>query len=107
MLYLPTFELLRDHVRQVLCTKADLELATPMLEATIFQRGQPCGIEYTLLGPRSVRLSAIWETVQKRLLFFDQELTRFQTAQVQGPDPTTILDRPRERLQVKSIWKGK
>ena len=107
MIHLPTFEDLKDFVRNVLCTRADLDLFTPMLESTIFRRDRPCGIEYTLLAPRSIRLSAIWEAVEDRVLFYDQDLIRFQISEVEGPSPQGILNRPREQVAVRSLWKGK
>ncbi|MFO0944479.1 MAG: hypothetical protein U1D30_00815 [Planctomycetota bacterium] len=107
MVHLPTFEDLKSYVRNVLCDHADLDLLTPLMESTLWNRGQPCGIEYTLLAPRSVRLSAIWSTRENRLLFYDQDLERFRVTPVAGPDPNEILSRPKEELQIKSMWKGK
>ncbi|WP_145257693.1 hypothetical protein [Planctomycetes bacterium Pan216] len=68
---------------------------------------RPCGIEYTLLAPRSVRLSAIWEAESDRILFYDQNLERFQTNAITGPGTDGILERPKVKLEVKSLWKGK
>lgn len=107
MIHLPTFEELKQYARSVLCRRADLDLETPILESTLLRKGRPCGIEYVLLGPRSVRLSSIWEADGDRMLFYDHNLERFQVTQVKGPDPAGILDRPREEVTVKSAWKGK
>lgn len=107
MVSIPTFEDLKEFVRNVLCHRADLDLLTPLMESTLWNRGEPCGIEYTLLAPRSVRLSAIWSSRENRLLFYDQNLDRFQVTPVAGPDPSQILTRDREELAVKTIWNGK
>lgn len=107
MVQLPTFEELKQFVRSVLCQRADLDSLTPILETTLFRKGQPCGIEYTLLGARSVRLSAIWETLEDRLLFYDQNLERFQVTAVKGPGIDGIEGRVKEEVQVTSMWRGK
>lgn len=107
MIHLPTFEELKQYARSVLCRKADLDLETPLLDTTLLRRGKPCGIEYVLLGPRSVRLSSIWEAATDRLLFYDHNLERFQVTQIKGPDPSGIPHREREQVTLKSAWKGK
>lgn len=107
MLQLPTFEDLRRYVRETLCARADLDQLTPLLESTLWHRGQPCGIEYTLLAPRSVRLSAIWSSRENRVLFYDQNLERFEVIPVAGPASDEIPSRTREACPVNSLWKGK
>lgn len=107
MIKLPTFDALRDYVRSVLCQEADLELSTPMLEAALIRSGRHCGLEFILVGPRSVRLSSIWDALGGKILFYDQDLVRFLVTAVEGPNPTDIADRPREELQTASVWKGK
>jgi hypothetical protein len=107
MCHLPTFEELRHYVHKVLCDRADLDPVTPMLECTVERRGEPVGIEYTLIAPRSIRLSAIWDSQGERIFFYDHDLDRFQVTPVQGPDKNGIRTRPREAIRVKSLWKGK
>lgn len=107
MISLTDFDELRRYVKSVLCQKADLNDDTPMLESDIQRRGQPCGIEYLLLGPRSLRLSSIWAPNEKRILFYDEHLNRFQVTPVDGPDPAGIPHRNRETVALKSVWKGK
>ena len=105
--HVPDFDELRGYVREVLCRQADLDLQTPLIESTLRRRGEPVGIEYLLLAPRSIRLSAVWESQRDRVLFYDQKMTRFQTTPVRGPDPRRIAQRPRPDVQVESMWNGK
>ena len=107
MVQLPTFDDLRQYVLQVLCAQADLEIGAPLLESTLLRRGRPCGIEYLLFGPRSIRLSAIWEGLNQRILFYDHDLERFRTTSVNGPDASRLADRQTVNCAVKSMWKGK
>jgi hypothetical protein len=107
MLHLPTFEQLRQYVRQILCTRADLDAGTPMLERTIRRKGKPCGVEFTLLAGRSVRLSAIWETLEGRILFYSQDLERFLVVPVRGPADEQIETREVQQVQIASMWRGK
>jgi hypothetical protein len=107
VLVLPTFDELRDYVHGVLCMRADLEDSTPLFDATLYRQNRPCGIEYLLLAPRSIRLSAIWDAVTQRVLFYDAELTRFQTTPIQGPEVSGIESRPRSAIHLRSMWKGK
>jgi hypothetical protein len=107
MVHVPTFDDLRDFVLRVLCSHADLDFDTPLMESTLYRRGLPCGIEYLLLGPRTVRLSAIWEGFSQRILFYDQDLERFRITPVHGPPADGIVDRDRPELALRSVWKGK
>jgi len=107
MLELSTFEDLAAYVQSVLVRKGDLDEATPMIDRTMIRSGQPVGVEYTLLAPRSVRLSAVWSAVEGRILFYDAELTRFQATAVAGPGIEAIASRPRLDAQAKNLWTGK
>ena len=42
-----------------------------MTERLLTRGDKPCGIFFCLHGPRSVRLTAIWETDRNSLLFYD------------------------------------
>lgn len=39
-------------------------------QQVLFRASQPCGIYFCLHGPRSLSLSAIWETDQNSILFY-------------------------------------
>jgi hypothetical protein len=107
MLELSTFDELAAYVHGVLVHKGDLDAATPMIDRAILRGGEPVGLEYTVLAPRAVRLSAIWSPAERRVLFYDAELTRFQSAVVVGPPAAAIPDRPRREPQINNLWTGK
>ena len=107
MVHVPTLAELKQFVRCVLCARADLDLVTPLLEVMLLRRKRPCGIEYTLLASHSVRLSAIWDAGCDRVLFYDQNLERFQVTPVQGPGIDEIADHTFAEVQVESVWHGK
>jgi hypothetical protein len=107
MLRLSTFEELAEYVHGVLVQKGDLDESTPMIDRMVLSNGEPIGIEYTVLAPRSVRLSAAWSAAEGRILFYDAELTRFQSTAVQGPSADAIAGRPRRTAHAGSLWTGK
>ncbi len=82
---------LRHYVNQTLCNQNELEIgAFHMTERILIQGGQPCGIFFCLHGPRSVRLTAIWETGQNTVLFYASTGERLQKTQLtpaSAPEP--------------------
>jgi hypothetical protein len=78
---------LRDLVHRRLCDQEFLEPSVfPLTERILVRRGKPCGIFFSLHGPRSVRLTAIWETSGNRILFYNSAGERFQeTRLVESP----------------------
>jgi hypothetical protein len=106
MVKLASYSDLVDYVRRVLCGRADVCLETPLLACTL-RRGQfRCGVEFTLLAPRSVRLSAIWEARTNRVLFYDQDLERFLVARIAGVSVEHIPV-SEAHPAVASMWRGK
>jgi len=74
---------LRDFVYHTLCQIDELcPGAFPMSERILLRRGRPCGILFCLHGPRSVRYTAIWETDQNTILFYDPAGERLFFAQL-------------------------
>ena len=63
---------LHAHVHETLCARENL-LADQFrtVAAPLTRGGRPCGCQYTLLGPRSVRLSAVWDAGKNCLFLFD------------------------------------
>lgn len=106
MVRLADFEDLQDFVRHTLCTRADMTSDAPLVRRVLRRKGRPCGVEFTLVAPRSVRLSAIWESGDNRVLFYDQNLERFQVSKVIG---LTLDDVPagEEAPATASMWRGK
>lgn len=66
----------REFVRDELCEKNQLEKnACQMTERLVIRQGQPCGLFFCIYGPRSVRLTAVWD-LQRRAVFFYDSLGR-------------------------------
>ncbi len=63
---------LRAYVHRTLCEKENL-LADQftMMESRLTRGSGDCGLQFTLHGPRSVRLSAIWESIQNTVYLYD------------------------------------
>ncbi len=78
------FEDLEEFVREILCRRADLDHSTPMVRHYLHRQSRLCAVEFTLVAPRAVRLSAIWDLRAARVLFYDQNLERFQVETVTG-----------------------
>ena len=69
---------LRELVAQTLCEREQLEPgAFPLTDRLLHQGGRPCGMEFCQVGPRAVRLMAIWEAAQRTVLFYDSTGERF------------------------------
>ncbi|MFH5805703.1 hypothetical protein [Alienimonas sp. DA493] len=74
-----TLEQLHAYVHETLCARENLlteqfrTVAAPLTKA-----GKPCGCQYTLLGPRSVRLTAVWDAVRNCLFLFDATGARIE-----------------------------
>lgn len=65
-------EQVRDFVRAELCDKNQLERnAFQMSERVLTKRGQPCGLYFCIYGPRSVRLTAVWDFNSGSIFFYD------------------------------------
>jgi len=63
---------LRTYVHENICEHNELEPGIfQMTEHQLTRGGKPCGVFFCLYGPRSVRLTAIWETDRNSVLFYD------------------------------------
>lgn len=70
---------LRMYVHETLCQFDQLETgAFRMTEQVLLRSGKPCGLYFCLHGPRAVRFSAIWETQDNTVLFYNSGGERFQ-----------------------------
>lgn len=66
-----TFEELRSYIAATLGKLESLKSEHfPLTEDVLFRSGKPCAIYFCLHGPRQVRLSAVWETDENRILFY-------------------------------------
>ena len=82
-LRLQTLHDLRDFVHQTLCHHNELEFgAFQMTERILRRSGKPCGIYFCLHGPRSVKLTAIWETDRNTVLFYGSTGERQQRSRL-------------------------
>ena len=62
---------LRQYVHKMICHQNELEFDVfQITERMLTRRGRPCGILFCLHGPRSVKLTAIWETDRNTILFY-------------------------------------
>ena len=66
------FEAVREFVRDELCERNELEKdAFQMSARVLVRRGKPCGFYFCIYGPRSVRLTAVWDLQKESILFYD------------------------------------
>jgi hypothetical protein len=82
---------LRQFVNEILCEREQLEIdAFPIYERVLQRGGRPCGLMFSLHGPRAVTVSAIWDTDRDLILFYDSTGQRFRRTQ--------LLESPRDEL---------
>ena len=75
---------LRNHVYQTLCEQNDLEIgAFEMTERILVRSGAPCGMFFCVHGPRSVKLTAVWETQSNSILFYGSNGERVEKLQLE------------------------
>ena len=71
---------LRKYVHFTLCEQNELESGSFEVTEKVLVRGKKmCGILFCLHGPRSVRLTAIWETERNTILFYSSSGVRTAT----------------------------
>ena len=74
-----TLDDLRAYVHHTLCEKENLlPDQFVMTETTLTRRQRPCGLQFCLQGPRSVRLGAIWEADRNTIYFYDAQGARYR-----------------------------
>jgi hypothetical protein len=77
---------IRRYVIETLCEKDQLETNTfPLCERILLRGGAPCGLLFYLYGPRSLCLTAIWETDGNTILFYGSRGERFRKTQLVAP----------------------
>lgn len=70
------FEMICNFVREELCERNELEVdAFEMSHRALKRSGEPCGYYFCVHGPRSVKLTAVWD-FQKRAIYFYDSLGR-------------------------------
>ena len=86
---------LRAFVHYTLCEKENLladEFA--MSEMTLTRRQRDCGLQFTLQGPRSVRLGAIWAADHNTIYFYDAYGVRYAKVRLRHRLLPRKQDRP-------------
>ncbi len=79
------FEEIRHYITQTLSNMEQLRPGSFHLTQRLLNRsGQPCGVYFCLHGPRSVRLTAIWETDANTILFYGSRGERVQRTRLVG-----------------------
>ena len=69
---------LRTFVHQTLCGKeALLADQFPLTEMALTRRNRFCGLQFSLQGPRDVRLGAIWAADHNVIYFYDARGERY------------------------------
>jgi hypothetical protein len=77
---------IRRYVNQTLCDKDRLEADQfPLYERVLKRDGEPCGVYFYLYGPRSLCLTAIWETDGNTIMFYGSRGERFGKTQLIAP----------------------
>lgn len=70
---------LRSYVSDTLCQQNDFELGVfRITERVLMRRHRPCGMFFCLHGPRSVKLTAVWEMDNNSILFYGSTGERVQ-----------------------------
>ena len=76
---------LRKYVQFTLCEQNELERGAFEITERILVRGKrACGIYFCLHGPRSVKLTAIWETERNTILFYGSSGERTGKTQLEA-----------------------
>lgn len=74
---------LRQYVHTTICQHNELEVnAFAVTERILIRRGRPCGMFFCVHGPRSVKLTAIWETDRNTVLFYGSAGQRLHTVRL-------------------------
>lgn len=69
---------LRSYINRVLCDQEQLVLgAFRMTERLLTRGGRPCGMYFCVHGPRSVKISAVWDALTGAVLFYGSSGERF------------------------------
>ena len=73
-----TLDELRQFIHKTLCEKENLLVEQfTMTEFELTRGKKPCGIQFSLRGPRNVRLGGIWVADQNVVYLYDARGTRY------------------------------
>jgi hypothetical protein len=86
ILRLDDLHAIRHYVNKTLCEPDQLDANIfPLNERILVRSGAPCGVYFFLRGPRSLCLTAIWETDSNTILFYGSRGERFRKTQLIAP----------------------
>ena len=69
---------LRSYVHKTLCQQENLlEDQFELSEMELVRRSRSCGLQFSIHGPRNVRLGAIWAADHNMIYFYDARGERF------------------------------
>ena len=84
---------LRFFVNETLCQHDQLvPNVFPVTERILTRGGRPCGLFFCLHGPRSVKLTAIWETDTNTILFYGSSGERYHKTQLTAVPELALID---------------
>ena len=79
-----TTDHLRDLVHQMLCDIGQLESSQfPLCERPLTRGGNPCGVSFSVNGPREVTLTAVWDCLKNKLFVYDSTGNRCEQLSVE------------------------
>ncbi|MDX1965272.1 MAG: hypothetical protein SFX18_19155 [Pirellulales bacterium] len=79
----PDFHTLRQLILTTLCEHEQFEPdAFPLTAQSLIRQGKVCGLFFCLHGPRSVRITAIWESAANVVYCYGANGERFATLQL-------------------------
>jgi hypothetical protein len=69
---------LREYIHQTLCARENLlPDESGLHEIPLVRSGEECGRQFTVHGPRNVRLGAIWTSEHNQVYFYGTNGERF------------------------------
>lgn len=82
---LESLDALRNFIHTTLCDKENLVREQfSMGEMPLVLYGASCGLQFTIRGPRSIRLSAVWASDPNMIYFYDARGERFLKVQLKN-----------------------
>lgn len=80
---LRTYDDLRGFVHRSLCEKENLLAEQfPLTETPLVRGGKLCGLQFSLHGPREVRLGAVWAMDHNVVYLYDARGNRYGTVRL-------------------------
>ena len=88
-----TLDELQSFVRTKLCDKENLLLEqTKVRNAPLIKQGKLCGYQFSVQGPRHVRLGAVWASDHNDIYFYDTRGNRYYKAHL--PEQIALPEQP-------------